>query len=68
MALHLGAPLWPRGPKPPLTSLMRRAGSVQMVTIYWVSACVLPLYKGKEDKCDCTSFRGISLPSVVDKV
>ncbi len=32
------------------------------------SACVVPLYKGKEDKYECTSFRGISLLSVVGKV
>ena len=39
-----------------------------MVPIDWASACVVPLYKGKGDKYDCTSFRGISLLSVVGKV
>ncbi len=34
----------------------------------WTSACVVPLYKGKGDKYECTSFRGISLLSVVGKV
>ncbi len=30
--------------------------------------CVVLLYKGKEDKYECTSFMGISLLSVVGKV
>ncbi len=34
----------------------------------WTSACVVPLYKGTGDKYECTSFRGISLLSVVGKV
>ncbi len=34
----------------------------------WTSACVVPLYKGKGDKYECTSFRGISFLSVVGKV
>ncbi|XP_076031869.1 uncharacterized protein LOC143019772 [Oratosquilla oratoria] len=33
----------------------------------WRSACIVPLYKGKGDKCECSSFRGISLLSVVGK-
>uniref|UniRef100_A0A3P9JM39 ribonuclease H n=1 Tax=Oryzias latipes TaxID=8090 RepID=A0A3P9JM39_ORYLA len=33
-----------------------------------MSACVVPLYKGKGDKYECGSFRGISLLSVVGKV
>ncbi len=28
----------------------------------------MPLLKVKEDKCDCTSFRGASLMSAVGKV
>ncbi len=35
--------------------------------IDWTSVCVVPLYKGKGDKYDCTGFRGISLLSVVGK-
>ena len=31
----------------------------------WRSACIVPLYKGKGDKCKCSSFRGISFLSVV---
>ncbi len=34
----------------------------------WMSVCVVPLYKGKGDKYECTSFRGISILSIVGKV
>ena len=34
----------------------------------WMSACIVPLYKGKGDKLCCGSYRGISLLSVVGKV
>ena len=34
----------------------------------WQDACVVPLYKGKGDKFECGSYRGISLLSVVGKV
>ena len=34
----------------------------------WKSACIVPLYKGKGDKRDCGSYRGISLLSVVGKL
>ena len=34
----------------------------------WRDACVVPLYKGKGDKHECASFRGISLLSVVGKL
>ena len=34
----------------------------------WVIACMVPLYKGKGDVYECSSFRGISLLSVVRKV
>jgi len=36
--------------------------------IDWASACVVPLYKGKGDKYECNSLRGISLLSVIGKV
>ena len=32
----------------------------------WRGACIVPLYIGKGDKCDCSNSRGISLLSVVD--
>ena len=31
-------------------------------------ACIVPLYKGKGDKCECINSRGISLLSVVGKL
>ena len=31
-------------------------------------ACLVPLYKGKGDKCECSNSTGISLLSVVGKV
>ena len=34
----------------------------------WRGACIVPLYKGKGDKCECSNPRGISLLSVVDKL
>ena len=37
-------------------------------TINWASACVVSLYKGIWDNCDCTSFRGASPLSIVGKV
>ena len=34
----------------------------------WRSACIVPLYKGKGDSCECGSYRGISLLAVVGKL
>ena len=34
----------------------------------WRGACIVPLYKGKVDKCECRNSRGISLLSVVGKL
>src|ERR1044072_4445335 len=34
----------------------------------WQDAFVVPLYKGKGDKFECGSYRGISLPSALGKV
>ena len=31
----------------------------------WRGACIVPLYKGNGDKCECSNSRGISLLSVV---
>ena len=38
------------------------------VPIDWRGACILPLYEGKGDKCECSYSRGISLLSVVGKL
>ena len=34
----------------------------------WRGASIVPLYKGKGDKCECSNSRGISLLSVVGKL
>ena len=34
----------------------------------WRGACIVPLDKGKGDKCECSNSRGISLLSVVAKL
>lgn len=39
-----------------------------MVLKDWVSDCTVPLYKEKGDKQECSNYRGISLPSPVEKV
>ena len=31
-------------------------------------ACIVPLYKGKGDKCECSNSRGVSLLSEVGKL
>ena len=38
------------------------------VPMDWMSACVVPLYKGKGDRHECSSYRGISLLCVPGKV
>ena len=42
-----------------------------VVPMDWRCACIVPLYKGKGDKCECSAFvtlPGISLLSVVGKL
>ena len=34
----------------------------------WRGACIVPLYKGTGDKCECSNSRGISLLIVVGKL
>ena len=34
----------------------------------WRGACIVPLDKGKGDKCECSNSRGTSLLSVVGKL
>ncbi len=34
----------------------------------WKKAIIVPLYKGKGGRCECSSYRGISLLSVPGKV
>ena len=39
--------------------------STLVVPMDWHGACIVPLYKGKGEKCECSNSRGISLLSVV---
>ena len=39
-----------------------------VVPMDWRGACIVPLYKGKGDKYECSNSRGISLLSVVGKL
>ena len=39
-----------------------------VVPMDWRGACILPLYKGKGDNCECSKSRGIGLLSVVCKL
>ena len=34
----------------------------------WVTAVIVPLYKGKEERTECKNYRGITLLSVVGKI
>ena len=39
-----------------------------VVLMDWCGACIVPLYKGKGDKCECSNSTGISLLSVAGKL
>ena len=39
-----------------------------MVQIDWTNACIVRLYKGKDNKYECASYRSINVLSVLDKV
>ena len=41
---------------------------VGVVPMDWRGACIVPLYKGNGDKCECSNSRGISLRSVIGKL
>ena len=41
---------------------------VEPVPMDWCFACIVPLYKGKGDKCECSNSRGISWLCVVGKL
>ena len=48
-----------------LIRLLNLSFHMGVVPMDWRGACIVPLYKGKGDKCECSNSRGISLLSVV---
>ena len=44
-----------------LVRLLNLSFDMGVVSMDWRGACVVPLYKGKGDKCECSNSRGISL-------
>ena len=51
-----------------LVRLLNLSFDMGAVPMDWRGACIVPLYKGKGDKCECSNFRGISLLSAVGKL
>ena len=51
-----------------LVRLLNVCFLTSLVPSDWTSACIVPLYKGKGERSECASYRGISLLSVVGKV
>ncbi|MEL7177812.1 MAG: reverse transcriptase domain-containing protein [Pseudomonadota bacterium] len=51
-----------------LTSICQRAWEEGEVPAEWVQAIIVPIYKGKGCKTECTNYRGISLLSIPGKV
>ena len=44
-----------------LVKLLNVSSGRGVVPMDWHEACIVPLYKGKGDKCECSNSRGISL-------
>ena len=51
-----------------LVRLLNLSFDIGVVPMDWRGACIVPLYKGKGDKCEFSNSRGISLLSVVGKL
>ena len=51
-----------------LVLLLNLSFDMGVVHMDWRGACIVPLYKGKGDKCKCSNSRGISLLSVIGKL
>ena len=51
-----------------LVRLLNLSFDIGVVPVDWRGACIVPLFKGKFDKCECSNSRGISLLSVVGKL
>ena len=48
--------------------LLNLSFNMGIVPMDWRGACIVPMYKGKGDKCECSNSRGISLLSAVGKL
>ena len=51
-----------------LIRLLSLSFDMGVVPMDWRGACIVPLYKGKGDKCECSNSRGISSLRVVGKL
>ena len=51
-----------------LVRLLNLSFDMRVVPMDWRGACIVPLYKRKGDKCECSNSKGISLLSVVGKL
>ena len=51
-----------------LVRLLNVSFDMGMVPMDWLGPCIVDLYKGKGDKCECSNSRGISLLTVVGKL
>ena len=51
-----------------LVRLLSLCFDIGVVPMDWRGACIVPLYKEKGGKWECSNFRGISLLSVVGKL
>ena len=50
-----------------LVRLLNLSFDMGVLNMDWRGVCIVPLHKGKGDKCKCNNSRGISLLSVVGK-
>ena len=56
------------GASPSATEKVAALVTALVVPMDLPGACIVPLYKGKGDKCECSNSRGISLLSVVGEL
>ena len=43
-----------------LVRLLNLSFNVGVLPMDWCGACIVPLYKGNGDKCECSNSRGIN--------
>ena len=51
-----------------IVTLLYLSFDMGVVPMDWRGACIVPLYKGKDNKRECSNSRGINLLSVVGKL